>query len=84
MRRRWAPAPWPQAKEQFFPLLSYRTGPTRPERCHGPTWQAGLSEDDQRPRWRHQRREAAFEECETGYDTDRGVECYERLKSRPA
>jgi branched-chain amino acid transport system substrate-binding protein len=24
-----------------------------------------------------------FEECETGYATDRGVECYERLKSRP-
>ena len=25
-----------------------------------------------------------FEECETGYATDRGVECYERLKGRPA
>ena len=24
----------------------------------------------------------AYEECETGYATDRGVECYERLKSR--
>jgi branched-chain amino acid transport system substrate-binding protein len=24
-----------------------------------------------------------FEECETGYATDRGVECYERLKSKP-
>jgi hypothetical protein len=24
-----------------------------------------------------------FEECETGYATDRGVECYERLKTRP-
>jgi branched-chain amino acid transport system substrate-binding protein len=24
----------------------------------------------------------SFEECETGYATDRGVECYERLKSR--
>ena len=24
-----------------------------------------------------------FEECETGYATDRGVECYERLKVRP-
>jgi hypothetical protein len=23
-----------------------------------------------------------FEECETGYDTARGVECYERLKSK--
>ena len=23
-----------------------------------------------------------FEECETGYATDRGVECYERLKSK--
>ena len=25
-----------------------------------------------------------FEECETGYATDRGVECYERLKGSPA
>jgi len=24
-----------------------------------------------------------FEECETGYATDKGVECYERLKGRP-
>jgi branched-chain amino acid transport system substrate-binding protein len=24
----------------------------------------------------------AFEECDTGYATDRGVECYERLKGR--
>jgi branched-chain amino acid transport system substrate-binding protein len=23
-----------------------------------------------------------FEECETGYATDRGVECYERLKGK--
>ena len=25
----------------------------------------------------------AYEECETGYATDRGVECYERLKTKP-
>ena len=25
-----------QAKEQFFPLLSHRTGPTRRTVCHGP------------------------------------------------
>jgi branched-chain amino acid transport system substrate-binding protein len=24
----------------------------------------------------------SFEECETGYATDRGVECYERLKGK--
>jgi len=24
-----------------------------------------------------------WEECETGYATDRGVECYERLKTKP-
>ena len=24
----------------------------------------------------------AWEECETGYATDRGVECYERLKTK--
>jgi branched-chain amino acid transport system substrate-binding protein len=26
----------------------------------------------------------SFEECETGYATDRGVECYERLKGKGA
>jgi hypothetical protein len=26
----------------------------------------------------------AFEECETGYATDKGVECYERLKGKTA
>jgi branched-chain amino acid transport system substrate-binding protein len=26
-----------QAKEQFFPLLSYRTGPYAPTAFHGPT-----------------------------------------------
>jgi branched-chain amino acid transport system substrate-binding protein len=25
---------------------------------------------------------SSFEECETGYATDRGVECYERLKGK--
>lgn len=25
----------------------------------------------------------SYEECETGYATDKGVECYERLKGRP-
>ena len=71
-----------QAKEQFFPLLSYCTGPMPGMVRHGPTASKTTS-DDQRPRRRHQRCEADFEECETGYATDRGVECYERLKSRP-
>ena len=33
---------------------------------------------------RHQRHQVTFEECETGYATDRGVECYERLKGKGA
>jgi branched-chain amino acid transport system substrate-binding protein len=33
-------------------------------------------------RWRRQWRQDAWEECETGYATDRGVECYERLKGK--
>ena len=38
--------------------------------------------DAQRARRRHQRRQARVEECETGYDTEKGVECYERVKGK--
>jgi branched-chain amino acid transport system substrate-binding protein len=68
--------------EQFFPILVYRTGAYGP---NGTPWangfvdylklvnaQGGLNGV-----------RLAWEECETGYATDRGVECYERLKSRP-
>ena len=51
-------AAFAQAKEQFFPLLAYRTGAYAPERHALGQRQARLPEDDQRPRRRHQRRQA--------------------------
>ncbi len=76
-----APPSWAQAKEQFFPVLVYRTGAYGP---NGAPWangyvdylklvnaQGGVSGV-----------KISFEECETGYATDRSVECYERLKGK--
>jgi len=72
-----------QAKEQFFPLLSYRTGPYAP---NGIPWANGKQDYLKLINARDggiNGVKLPFEECETGYATDRGVECYERLKSRP-
>ena len=72
-----------QAKEQFFPLLSYRTGPYAP---NGIPWANGKQDYLKLINARDggiNGVKVTFEECETGYATDRGVECYERLKGRP-
>jgi len=72
-----------QAKEQFFPLLSYRTGPYAP---NGVPWANGKQDYIKMINARDggiNGVKLTFEECETGYATDRGVECYERLKTRP-
>ena len=72
-----------QAKEQFFPLLSYRTGAYGP---NGTPWANGKQDYLKLINARDggiNGVKLTFEECETGYATDRGVECYERLKSRP-
>ncbi|MEP6965823.1 MAG: ABC transporter substrate-binding protein [Polaromonas sp.] len=72
-----------QAKEQFFPLLSYRTGPYAP---NGVPWANGKQDYIKMVNARDggiNGVKLTYEECETGYATDRGVECYERLKSRP-
>lgn len=72
-----------QAKEQFFPLLSYRTGPYA---ANGTPWANGKQDYLKMINARDggiNGVKITFEECETGYATDRGVECYERLKSRP-
>ena len=72
-----------QAKEQFFPLLSYRTGPYAP---NGVPWANGKQDYIKMINARDggiNGVKLTFEECETGYATDRGVECYERLKSKP-
>jgi branched-chain amino acid transport system substrate-binding protein len=68
--------------EQFFPALVYRTGPYAP---NGVPFADGVADY-----WTliNERDggingvKIVFEECETGYATDKGVECYERLKGK--
>ncbi|MFT3666622.1 ABC transporter substrate-binding protein [Piscinibacter sp.] len=76
-----APA-FAQAKEQFFPLLVYRTGPYAP---NGTPWANGKQDYIKMINARDggiNGVKIAYEECETGYATDKGVECYERLKGK--
>ena len=70
-----------QAKEQFVPVLSYRTGPYAP---NGVPWANGYVDYLKlvNARGGINGVKISFEECETGYDTARSVECYERLKSK--
>src|ERR671919_1692481 len=68
--------------EQFLPSLVYRTGPYAP---NGIPFANGVADY-----WTllNERDggingvKLLIEECETGYATDKGVECYERLKGR--
>ena len=79
-----APAAFAQAKEQFFPLLAYRTGPYAP---NGTPWANGKQDYIKMINARDggvNGVKITFEECETGYATDKGVECYERLKGKGA
>lgn len=70
-----------QEKSQYFPLLTFRTGPYAPS---GTPWANGFVDyfklvnlsggiNGVKVLW---------EECETSYATDRGVECYERMKNK--
>ena len=70
-----------QAKEQFFPVLVYRTGAYAP---NGIPFANGYVDYLKlvNARGGINGVKLSFEECETGYATDRGVECYERLKGR--
>jgi branched-chain amino acid transport system substrate-binding protein len=72
---------WAQAKEQFFPVLPYRTGPYAP---NGVPWADGYVDYLKlvNARGGINGVKIVYEECETGYDTARGVECYERLKGK--
>jgi branched-chain amino acid transport system substrate-binding protein len=75
-------AAFAQMKEQFFPLLVYRTGPYAP---NGTPWADGQLDYLKLLNARDHGLNGvkiAYEECETGYDTARGVECYERMKGR--
>jgi branched-chain amino acid transport system substrate-binding protein len=70
-----------QGKEQFFPALPYRTGPFAP---NGVPWANGYLDYLKlvNARGGINGVKIIFEECETAYDTARGVECYERLKGK--
>ncbi len=71
-----------QQNEQYVPSLVYRTGPYAP---NGIPFANGVIDY-----WNmiNERDggvngvKLAPEECETGYATDKGVECYERMKSK--
>jgi branched-chain amino acid transport system substrate-binding protein len=70
-----------QAKEQFIPVLSYRTGAYAP---NGTPWANGYIDYFKYTNVKGGLNgvKILWEECETGYATDRGVECYERLKGK--
>jgi branched-chain amino acid transport system substrate-binding protein len=68
--------------EQFIPGLVYRTGAYAP---NGIPFADGVADYINMLNARDggiNGVKIAFEECETGYATDRGVECYERLKGK--
>ena len=68
--------------EQFFPALVYRTGAYAP---NGVPFANGYGDYLRLVNERDGGIDGVkitTEECETGYATDRGVECYERLKGK--
>jgi branched-chain amino acid transport system substrate-binding protein len=69
------------AAEQFFPVLVYRTGAYAP---NGTPWANGYVDYLKliNAKGGINGVKISFEECEFGYATDRGVECYERLKGK--
>ncbi len=75
-----APA-YAQAKEQFFPALVYRTGAYAP---NGVPFANGYVDYLKyvNAKGGINGVKIVYEECETGYATDKGVECYERLKGK--
>ena len=80
-RRRW-PRPALAQNEQFIPNLVYRTGAYAP---NGIPFANGIADYYKLVNERDggiNGVKIAFEECDTGYATDRGVECYERLKGK--
>ncbi len=70
-----------QEKVQFFPVLSGRTGPVAP---NATPWANGHNDYMKlvNERGGINGVKTLVEECETAYATDRGVECYERLKGK--
>ena len=68
--------------EQFIPRLVYRTGPYAP---NGIPFADGYADYLDMMNARDggiNGVKLTYEECETGYDNSKGVECYERLKGK--
>jgi branched-chain amino acid transport system substrate-binding protein len=68
--------------EQFFPMLVYRTGPYA---AGGSGFFGGIEDYYTLLNMRDGGIggvKLTYEECETAYNSDRGVECYERLKNK--
>lgn len=75
------PAAASAQNEQFFPVLPYRSGPYAP---NGVPW-ANAYVDYMKlvnAKGGINGVKITWEECDTAYSTDRGVECYERLKGK--
>ena len=72
-----------QAPAQFFPVLVYRTGAYA---ANGNPWANGYVDYLKliNAQGGINGVKLSYEECEFGYATDRGVECYERLKGKGA
>ena len=75
-------APVSAQNEQFIPSLVYRTGAYAP---NGIPLANGIADYYRLVNERDggiNGVKIVFEECDFGYATDRGVECYERLKAK--
>ena len=70
-----------QAKEQYIPLLSYRSGAFAP---NGVPFANGYTDYLKYVNAKGGLNgvKIIYEECDTAYQTDKGVECYERLKGK--
>jgi branched-chain amino acid transport system substrate-binding protein len=76
-----------QANEQFIPVLSLSQRRLCAEPASVGKRLSRLPESGQRTRQGINGVKITYEECETGYATDRGVECYaaaEGQRARPA
>ena len=72
------------AEEQFFPLIDYRVGPDGPTDRPSTAASSTTSTDVNLKEKGVNGVQMTYEECETEYNNAKGVECYERLKSKAA
>ena len=75
-------APTFAQNEQFIPRLVYRTGPYAPNGIPFADGYADYLDMIDARDGGVGGVKITYEECETSYNNDKGVECYERLKNR--